>query len=339
MRRTSGVMKVGQKGFTMVELAVVLLILGILAVLMTPNMAADINTRRSKATIQDTQTILDAARSFRSDTGTWPGSAAGCATGITVLTSGNYLKGVTATNRFNNPVTTSCDATGRTFSVVQEAVQDWDGFLVNSLPGTTITNPGIFQVTSVIGIPGSEPALSAKLSRVYTGNPEDNRMRTTMYMGNQSIVESGNINFSVPNPTLHADSGSLTLSAQNGQIVVPSGQQIIVDDIIVRKRNNRSLADGMPNFVQIGTYIVRDGWLVSMPACGAGGTPKASLRPASMRGGFSAAAGPDLVGRYGINYRLTPSGGVWVVTAVSEGFAADYANLDSLVDVYCYYPG
>ncbi len=324
-----------QAGFTLIELVVVMAVMALIAALMTPNMMEELNLRRANLTAEDTTAILDAARSYRVATASWPGGAT-CSTAISVLKTGGYLGAMSTDNRYNNPITTSCDA--RTFSVVQSAVKDWDGYLVNSIAGTEITAAATNTIRSTIGVPGSEPALSNKLTRVDTGNPEDNRMRTTLLMGGQQINEAGNINFSQANPTLSAQSGSLTLSAQNGQVIIPAGQTLTVDDVVVRSRGNRRLSASLPNFVHIGTYIVRDGWLVQQPTCAAGGVPKGALRPAAMRGGYSGSYDPAFVGRYGFNYRLTPVGAYWSVTAVAEGYAVDYANLDSLVDVFCYYP-
>ncbi|HBP1602427.1 TPA: type II secretion system protein [Pseudomonas aeruginosa] len=324
-----------QAGFTLIELVVVMAVMALIAALMTPNMMEELNLRRANLTAEDTTAILDAARSYRVATASWPGGAT-CSTAISVLKTGGYLGAMSTDNRYNNPVTTSCDA--RTFSVVQSAVKDWDGYLVNSIAGTEITAAATNQITSTIGVPGSEPALSNKLTRVATGNLEDNRMRTNLLMGGQQINEAGNINFSQANPNITAQSGSLTLSAQNGQVVIPAGQTLTVDDVVVRSRGNRLLSASLPNFVHIGTYIVRNGWLVQKPTCAAGGVPKGALRPAAMRGGYAGSYDPAYVGRYGFNYRLTSTGAYWSVTAVAEGYAVDYVNLDSLVDVFCYYP-
>lgn len=331
----SNISAVKQRGFTLIELMVVLAVLGLLAAFTTPKYIEEMNLRRAKLTAEDTAAIMDAARNYRVSTAAWPGSASNCNNAITVLKTDGYLSAINTTNRYSNAITTTCDA--KSFSVVQQAVEDWDGYLVNTMAGTEISNAGSYQITSKIGVPGSEPALSNKLTRIATGNIEDNRMRTTMYMGGNQMSEAGDINFSQANPTLTAQSGSLTLSAQNGQIIIPAGQTLTVDDVIVRNKNNRPVSTGMPNFVQIGTYIVRDGWLVTKPTCPSAGIPKAALRPAAMRGGYAGSYDAAYVGRYGINYRLTSSGNYWIVTAVAEGYAADYQDLDSLVDVYCYY--
>ncbi|MBM94243.1 MAG: prepilin-type cleavage/methylation domain-containing protein [Oceanospirillaceae bacterium] len=324
-----------QQGFTMLELTVVLAVMALLAALTTPNLVEQLNIKRADLTVQDTQQLIDAARSFRSNTGTWPGGAT-CATAKDVLEANDYLPALPDVNRYDKAISTVC--TGNMFGVVQGAIADWDGYLVNSLPGTTISNAATFEITTFIGIPGSEPGLANKLSRVATGDPEDNRMRTTFFMGGQEIQEAGDITFSEPDPVLRADVGSLTLSSASGTVEVAAGQTLTVDDVIVRSRGNRKLSESIPNYVQIGTYIVRDAWIVNKPMCGATGTAKASLRPASMRGGYTGpSAEEDLIGRYGYHYRLVDNGTYWTVITKSEGDVADYGTMDSLVDVFCYY--
>ncbi|MBA5028112.1 hypothetical protein H2O04_34095, partial [Pseudomonas aeruginosa] len=90
-----------------------------------------------------------------------------------------------------SPVSTSC--TAWTFSVDQSIVEDWDGVLANNLPGTSIVNASQNRIRSTIGIPGSETANDAKLSRVAEQNVELNRMRTNLLLGNNDIKEVGRI--------------------------------------------------------------------------------------------------------------------------------------------------
>lgn len=176
------------RGFTLVELMVVLGILSLLAVLTTPSYLEELNHRRALVSVEETQQILDAARTYRSDKGAWPGNAT-CSNALAILSSSSdqYLAGVGGFNRYNSPYSTSC--TARTFSLDQETVADWDGYLANSLAGTQIVDTATHLLRSTIGIPGSEPALDAKLSRVATGNAELNRMRTTLLLGNNNIAE------------------------------------------------------------------------------------------------------------------------------------------------------
>ena len=230
------------RGFTLVELMVVLGILSLLAVLTTPSYLEELNRKRALVSIDETQQILDAARSYRSDKGSWPGNAT-CSNALTVLSNSTdrYLAGVSSFNRYNSPYSTSC--TAKTFSLDQEAVADWDGYLVNSLAGTEIVDSASHLVRSTIGIPGSEPALDAKLSRVATGNAELNRMRTTLLLGNNNVTEvnkleavSGQFSGAVSGATLTvaqtAAIGGLLQAQGESQFV---GKAAFADEVILNK--------------------------------------------------------------------------------------------------------
>ncbi|HHH9441354.1 TPA: shufflon system plasmid conjugative transfer pilus tip adhesin PilV [Pseudomonas aeruginosa] len=181
------------QGFTLVELAIVLAISAMLAMATVPNYMTKVNQTRADTTIQDTQAIIDAARAYRSANGAWPGNAT-CSNAIAALgaTSPPMLVGVSTNNRYNYPVTTSC--TQYTFSVDQNAITDWDGVVVNGLPGSQIINAATSQIRTTVGAPGTEAALDGKLSRLATGNAELNRMRTDLLLGNNSINEVNQVN-------------------------------------------------------------------------------------------------------------------------------------------------
>lgn len=181
------------QGFTLLELAVVMAIMAVIAALSTPSIVNEINEKRSRTAVDETQQIVDAARTYRAKTGAWPGTN-NCLNAIAVLTSSSpaYLIGISGTNKFNSAISTSC--TAYTFSVDQNIVADWDGYLANELPATTIVNASTHQIRTTVGIPGSEPALDSKLSRLATGNAELNRMRTDLLMGNNNISEVNTLN-------------------------------------------------------------------------------------------------------------------------------------------------
>ena len=321
------------RGFTLVEIAIAMAIMALIAAATLPNMIEEINERRAAITIQDTQTILDAARVFRLTNGTWPGGA-GCATAWAVLTSGAnpLMAGVATTNKYNFPYQLSC--AGNTFRVTQQLIPDWDSYVANGLPGTTITVPATNTIRSVIGVPGTEPAFISKLSRINTGNPEDNRMRTTMHMGGNPIDEASDITFSKTDPVIRASSGSLVFNSQSNFSFMNG--TLVVNDVQLGW-GGRLLSDAMANYVQKGTYLVRHGDLVRKPTCLNGGVPKASMRVGNVNAGYVSPS-PLGVGRIGLEFRAIDTGIYWTIATNTLGIASDRDRMDSLVDTFCYYP-
>lgn len=181
-----------QSGFTLIEMTVVMAILALVAMLSTPSLMDELNRKRSDASIQETQMILDAARAYRIDTGMWPGGSM-CANALQTLKTAStpYLANISTINRYSSPYSTSC--TAKSFSIDQNAVASWDGYIANSLAGTEVVDAASSRLRSTIGIPGSEPALDGKLSRLATGNAELNRMRTTLLMGGNSLTEADQV--------------------------------------------------------------------------------------------------------------------------------------------------
>ncbi|MDD2154355.1 shufflon system plasmid conjugative transfer pilus tip adhesin PilV [Pseudomonas putida] len=181
-----------QAGFSLLELTIVLAIMAMLAVAAVPRYMEEINRNRSRVTTENTQAILDAARAYRLSNGAWPGGAS-CINAISEMVSQSpaMLPPGLEVNKYNNAVSTSC--TAWTFSVDQSIVEDWDGVLANNLPGTSIVNASQNRIRSTIGIPGSEQANDAKLSRIAEQNVELNRMKTDLLLGNYDIKEVGRI--------------------------------------------------------------------------------------------------------------------------------------------------
>ncbi|HFE9120025.1 TPA: type II secretion system protein [Pseudomonas aeruginosa] len=326
-------------GFTLIELAIVLAVMAMIAVYATPRYMEQLNQKRAILTAQETQSFLDAARSYRMQNGSWPGQASSCANAKSVLesTSPPTLAGISATNKYNQAVTPACNA--NTFSITQSIAQDWDGVVANNLPGTIISNAATYTIRSTIGIPGSEPALNSKLSRVYTGDPEMNRMRTPLLLGGNSINEVSNmyLNNGGADARVRTDAGRLILSTPyGGEVAIENGTNLSVENVTLRQRGNANLIDLLPNFVQKGTYLVRHSDGVIKPACPGGGSARASLRPGTMRGGWQ--EGEVNHGAFGYEYRLLDYGSYWIVSTNIIGSEVERNNLQSLVDVYCYYP-
>lgn len=334
----------GQSGFTLLEIAIVLAIAAMLAIFSVPSFLEEINERRATVTVQETQAILDAARVFRVQNGTWPGIPT-CANAITVLSGGGtpFLGGIGANNKYNFAYTTSCP--GNIFRVTQRAIPDWDSYLANALPGTIISVAATNTIQTTIGVPGTEPALDSKLERLATGNPEDNRMRTTLLMGQNQIQEGGDIQFTKATPVLQSTNGSLTLQSANGKVVT-SGESVADEFVFGPGATKPSdagtkLSDRLPKYVQQGSYLVKHGDGVIKPVCGTGGTPKASLRPGTLLAGYVAGGGgtPGIVAaQWRLDNTAIAGQPAWLVSMNTYGTAPDRNNMDGLVDVFCDYP-
>ncbi|WP_116827713.1 MULTISPECIES: type II secretion system protein [Pseudomonas syringae group] len=219
-----------QSGFSLLELAVSIAIMAMMAAATVPSFMENINEKRADLTAQETQTILDAARTYRGEKGFWPGASL-CANAITVLkgTTPPYLAGVSTVNKYNSPITTSC--TTSTFSVDQNTIADWDGVVANNLPGTTVVSSSTHLIRSTVGVPGSEAALSEKLSRTAQANAELNRMRTTLLMGNNNITEVNNV-----------DTVSVTASGGISAQTMNSSGRTTVGDLAISGTNTESAA-------------------------------------------------------------------------------------------------
>ena len=200
-----------QRGFTLLEVMIAVSIMSLIAAAMTPVWVNDINEKRAKLVIEETQTILDAARTYRISNGTWPGGAT-CISAINALktTTPPMLAGVTNVNKFNRTLSTSC--TAMTFSVDQTVASDWDGVVVNGLSASQLLATPANAVRSTIGIPGTEPAMDSKLSRIATGNAEMNRMQTTLLLGGNNIREVANIDASSLNVAGNTTTGTLAVT-------------------------------------------------------------------------------------------------------------------------------
>jgi len=64
--------KVKSKGFTLIELAVVLAIIAVLAAVLTPMVTGYLDQARATRAQADVRTIADAVKLYRRDTGQWP---------------------------------------------------------------------------------------------------------------------------------------------------------------------------------------------------------------------------------------------------------------------------
>lgn len=182
-------MKYTTSGFTLLELAIVITVLTILAVATMPQIAEDYNRTRTHLTIGEIESFSEAARLYaHNNKGAWP-DAPGCAGAIKKLKDGGYLQGVDEIS----PWTTRYDTSGCTnklFTIktdVTEQYKDWAGVILNAVHSTDYYQGKKHVVRTNVVLPGGVPATERLLHRYDEGNPELNRMDTAINMDGNDL--------------------------------------------------------------------------------------------------------------------------------------------------------
>lgn len=139
-----------RSGFTLVELVVVVLILGILAAVAAPKVLSTSDNARKNSSLQSLTVVRDAIDLYKAENGTLP--AQGTANLDTDLT--NYLRGAFPSNNIgaNKNSTIKYDTTGTGLAAAQ--VSGTQGWIFNRVTGEFAINS-----TSTSGVSGDTTPL------------------------------------------------------------------------------------------------------------------------------------------------------------------------------------
>lgn len=188
------------RGFTLLELTVVLTVLSILTTASIPNIVEKYNENRARITLNEIQSINQAARlwAYR-NAWKWPDGKNQCKGAFATLTNDQYIQGFDEVSPWNTKYETYCDpATATTpsplFVVTTKLDPKWSGYIVNNLP-TTETLENVKDTTlAYTTFSGAVPALKTVLHRnKIEGHPYLNQMNTTMDLNNNDILYAKDI--------------------------------------------------------------------------------------------------------------------------------------------------
>ncbi len=154
-----------QRGFTLLEIAVVLVVITILAGAAMPTVAKKVRIAYAQKTAQEIGIIQDASKNYYIDNKGWPAS-------ISTLQTAGYLSSVwSGNNPWGNAYAVSEGATPQTFKVSTTMPSELTGAATALLPSSSAVG-GV--VTSEIPVPGEEPSLESLVHR-YS---DDETLRT-----------------------------------------------------------------------------------------------------------------------------------------------------------------
>ncbi|ADZ83443.1 type II secretion system protein [Cellulosilyticum lentocellum] len=129
-----------QKGFTLIELIVVIAIMGIIGAVLVPQFATMSLRSRMSTDVSTTKTVQNQAEIFFADTGAWPESTADNI--VSVLASTSYLDpkylANSSTLKFQTSGATLQYDSASSFLYVSVAASDYNKFNANSDKGVWI---------------------------------------------------------------------------------------------------------------------------------------------------------------------------------------------------------
>ena len=252
-----------KKAFTLVEIAIVMAIMGVLAMVATPRAITIMNTKAAQKAAVETKHIQDAAKWHYVANSTWPAD-------IAALQTAGYLDSSwTANNPFGNAYSVS--STADAFTVQSNIPAAYINAAAQILPQAVVV---VETISSTVPLPGSESSHENLLHRLAAAAQTQRTLEGDIYT--QGLI------YNDANNTYLLD-----LSAGGTSYL----HRINADDIYLRQ-----LGIWLSDFsaIPVGTIAIWSGSVASIPSgwylCnGANGTP-------NLRDRFVVGAG----GSYGV---------------------------------------
>ncbi|MBU0478297.1 prepilin-type N-terminal cleavage/methylation domain-containing protein [bacterium] len=170
-----------KKAFTLVEIAIVMAVLGVLAMVATPRAITLMNTKAAQKTAVETKHIQDAAKWYYVANSTWPAD-------ITALQTAGYLDSSwTANNSFGNAYSVS--STADAFTVQSNIPAAYINAAAQVLPQAVVV---VETISSTVPLPGSESSHDNLLHRLAAATQEQRTLEGDVYTQGKIYDDTNN---------------------------------------------------------------------------------------------------------------------------------------------------